>query len=424
MAQGNGLTAIAVANLLKSGTTGRHRASKNLYLQVRGKNTGSWLLRYMRDGKAHWMGLGRADVVTLQEARAKATDNGKLIVDGIDPLAAKRAETTAARIKNAKSITFGKCAKDYLTTHAPSWRNDKHTDQWYATFQGGKRTPAATAVINDLPVSEINTALAMKVLEPLWTKTPETATRVRQRCEQVIAFATAREYRAGPNPFLWRGHLDNLLPAPVKLKRLQGNHHHPAMAYADIPAFMPELRRSRFITARALEFCILTATRTAEVLGATWDEINFDTKTWTIPDSRMKAGKEHRVPLSNRVLEILTDLEREDDNPFVFIGGRAGRGLSPIAMLQFLKPLRPDVTVHGFRSTFRTWAAEQTAFPHHVCEQALAHTLPNAVERAYQRGDLFDKRRKLMAAWSDYCAAPVSKTTSNVTPLRRKAKAS
>jgi integrase len=160
------------------------------------------------------------------------------------------------------------------------------------------------------------------------------------------------------------------------------------------------------------------------VLGATWDEINFDSKTWTVPASRMKAHKEHRVPLSDRAVQILSDLEREDDNPFVFIGGRAGRGLSPIAMLQFLKTVRPDVTVHGFRSTFRTWAAEQTAFAHHVCEQALAHIQPNAVERAYQRGDLFEKRRKLMAAWSDYCAAPVSKTTSNVTPLRRKAKAS
>lgn len=266
--------------------------------------------------------------------------------------------------------------------------------------------------------------MAMKVLEPIWTKTPVTATRIRQRCEQVIAWATAREYRAGPNPFQWRGHLDKLLSKPSALKKLKGDNHYSAMDYADIPAFMPELRRSRFITARALEFCILTATRTAEVLGATWDEINLATKTWTIPASRMKAGKEHRVPLSDRALDILSELPREDGNPFVFIGGRAGRGLFPIAMLLFLKTVRPNVTVHGFRSTFRTWAAEQTAFPHHVCEQALAHTLPNAVERAYQRGDLFDKRRKLMAAWSDYCATPVSKAASNVTPLRRKAKAS
>jgi integrase len=277
-----------------------------------------------------------------------------------------------------------------------------------------------------LPASIIDTALALKVLEPIWTKTTETASRVRQRCEQVIAWATVRQYREGANPFVWRGQLDTLLPKPSVLKKRKheqnGGAHHPSIPYAELPAFMAELRRNRFVSARALEFAILTATRTNEVVKATWDEIDLATKTWTIPAVRMKAGKEHRVPLSPRAFAILSDLAREDGNPHIFIGAKSGQPLSNLAMLQLMKVLRPKYVPHGFRSTFRTWAAETTGYPHDVCEQALAHTIRNAVERAYQHSDLFDKRRKLMAAWADYCAAPVAAATAKVTPLRRKAK--
>jgi integrase len=355
-----------------------------------------------------------------------------LLDNGTDPLAAKRQRITAERIAAAKTVTFGECANAYIDAHAASWKNDKHAAQWYATFNGSKRgsklIAAATAAINHLPVSIIDTALALKVLEPIWTKTTETASRVRQRCEQVIAWATVRQYREGANPFAWRGHLDKLLPKPSVLKKRKheqnGGAHHPSLPYADMPAFMAELRGNRFVSARALEFTILTATRTNEVINATWNEVDFANKTWTIPAARMKAGKEHRVPLSDRAVHILSELPREDDNPHIFIGAKSKQPLSNLAMLELMKVLRPEYVPHGFRSTFRTWAAETTAFPHDVCEQALAHTIRNAVERAYQHSDLFDKRRKLMTAWAEYCTAPVAATTAKVTPLRRKAKAS
>ena len=295
MAMGKDLTALNVANLLKAGTLGRHRASDNLYLQVRGKGSGSWLFRYTRDGKAHWMGIGSCRDFTLAEARGRALANRQGLTDNIDPLDAKRRQITADRIAAAKNVTFLECANAYVNAHAPSWKNDKHGAQWDATFNGSKRTAAATAAINHLPVSVIDTALAMKVLQPIWSTTTETASRVRQRCEQVIAWATVRQYREGANPFVWRGQLDTLLPKPSVLKKRKheqnGGAHHPSIPYAELPAFMAELRGNRFVSARALEFAILTATRTNEVVKAAWSEINFAEKTWTIPAARMKAGK-------------------------------------------------------------------------------------------------------------------------------------
>jgi integrase len=425
MAKNGDLPAIKVSNLLKAGTLARHRVSENLYLQVRGEGVGSWLFRYMHDGSAHWMGLGKCNRCSLGEARARARQYAQLLTDGIDPLDAKRKKITSEKIEAAKDITFGECAKAYIATHAPSWKNAKHAAQWHTVFNGSSLRLAATDIINDLPVGTIDTALALKVLEPIWTRTPETATRVRQRCEQVIFYAMAREYRdKGPNPFTWRGHLEKLLAKPAELKRQKGTRHHPALPYADMPAFMGELRGNRYVSARALEFTILTAARTSEVINATWDEIDFAEKTWTVPASRMKAGKEHRVPLSDRLLQILEELPREDGNPYLFIGG-SGAPLSNMAMLELMKGLRRGFVPHGFRATFRTWAAERTNYPHHVCEEALAHTIPDAVVRSYQRGDLFDKRRQLMAAWSKYCAAPpVARDAGTVTPIRRRGRAS
>ena len=435
------LTALAVTRLVKQRKVGRHRVAKRLYLQVRPSGAASWLFRYMfdsrvsnsRNGKpkregAHWAGLGEYPVVDLATARAKALHYKELIDKDIDPLASKRADRTAKRLGAASTVTFGKCANDYIAEHAPSWKNDKHAAQWYATFNGSNRKPAATAVINDLPVSQINTALAKEVLAPIWHQTPETANRVRLRCEGVIDFAKAHGYRADPdnldNPFKWKGHLKHLLADPSDLKKRKGQRHHPALPYGDVATFMTELHGNGFVSARALEFTILTAARTGEVVNATWHEIDFDAKTWTVPGERMKANREHRVPLSQRALDILAALPREHYNPYIFVGAKRGQPLSNPAMLELMRGTRPDYVPHGFRSTFRDWAAECTNFPREVCEAALAHSNKDKVEAAYQRGDLFAKRRELMNEWAKYCATPPARTGASVTRLRVRGRAS
>lgn len=445
---GNDLTVAEVAKRLK--LPGRHRVSKNLYLQVKASGSASWLFRYMLNGNpdpdrssrskgdhGHWMGLGSYDAFGLAEARQRALEARQHLADKHDPLDNRRERITADKIEAAKSLTFGECARQYVAAHAPSWKNGKHAAQWRATFglwtdDAGtntrrKRTvksatATATAIINELPIGKIDTALAIKVLEPIWSRTPETASRVRQRCEQVVAWASAQKFREDTNPFAWRGHLDKLLPKPSRVKRVR---HHPALPYAETPKFMVELRANNFVSARALEFMLLTATRTGEVVGATWDEIDVAEKVWTVPPERMKSGNEHKVPLSERPLEILSRLPREDGNPHVFIGGRKGRSLSNMAMLELMKGMRPGYVPHGFRATFRTWTAERTNYPHIVCELALGHTQSDALMRAYQRGDLFQKRRRLMLDWAKFCASPAAKEAgSNVTPMRRREKVS
>jgi integrase len=428
------LTALVVSRLVKQRTTGRHRVSKRLYLQVRPSGAASWLFRFMldsqvstsRNGKprregAHWMGLGEYPAVDLATARAKALQYKGQLDQDIDPLADKRAGK-AKTLAAANTISFGKCAKDYIAEHAPSWRSDKHAAQWHATFEGSNRKPAHTAAINHLPVSQINTALAKEVLAPIWHKTPETANRVRQRCEAVIDFAKAHDYRTDPdhldNPFKWRGHLKYLLANPIDLKTLKGQRHLPALPYEDIAAFMTELRGNDSVSARALEFTILTAARTSEVINATWREINRDEKTWVIPAARMKANRTHRVPLSQRALDILAALPREDDNLHLFVGAERGAPLANTAMLDLMRNLRPDFVPHGFRSTFRDWAAECTNYPREVCEMALAHSNKDKTEAAYQRSDLFAKRRELMNEWTKYCATPPVSTPATVTRMR------
>jgi len=435
------LTALAVTRLVKQRKVGRHRVSKRLYLQVRPSGSASWLFRYMFDSRvtnsrndkpkregAHWMGLGEYPVVDLATARAKALEYKEQIDRDIDPLASKREAKAAKRFGAASTMTFGKCARDYIAEHEPSWKNDKHAAQWHATFEGSNRKDAATAAINDLPVSKINTALAKEVLAPIWHKTPETANRVRLRCEAVIDFAKAHGYRNDPdnldNPFKWKGHLKHLLADPTDLKKRKGQRHHPALPYKDVAAFLTELRGNDFVSARALEFTILTAARTSEVINARWDEIDFDAKIWTVPKERMKANREHRVPLCERALEILYDLPREDDYPHVFVGSKRGQPLSNMAMLELMRGMRPGFVPHGFRSTFRDWAAECTNFPREVCEAALAHGNKDKVEAAYQRGDLFAKRRELMTEWAKYCATPPVPKGASVTRVRARGEAS
>jgi integrase len=305
-------------------------------------------------------------------------------------------------------MSFGECARKYIDAHSGKWKNPKHRDQWVRTIN-----TYANPVIGELPVATVDTSLVLRVLEPIWKTKTETATRLRSRLERVLAWATVRELRTGDNPARWHNHLDQLLAAPSKAKRVV---HHPALSYAEVPAFLIDLRSLEGVASRALEFTILTAARTGEVIGARWREFDLDAKLWIIPKERMKAGKEHRVPLSPPVMALLKRLPEVGD--FVFPGQKEKTPLSNMSMLTLLKRMeRQDITVHGFRSSFRDWAAESTNYPREVCELALAHGIEDKVEEAYRRGDLFEKRRKLMSDWATYCNR--SEKPAVVIPMRR-----
>jgi len=384
-----------------------------LYLQVTGDGeeqvSKSWIFRFALRGRAREMGLGSVDDFSLKEARTKAVECRKLLHGGIDPIEQRKVERQRAALAEAKALTFAACAEAYIASHKAGWRNAKHVDQWINTL-----TTYAYPVFGKQPVQLVDVGLIMKVLEPLWTEKPETAGRLRGRIEAVLDWATVRGYRQGDNPARWRGQLQSLLPARGKVRRVV---HHPALPYAEAGAFLASLRAQEGIAALALEFLILTATRTSETIGARWDEIDLDAGLWTIPATRIKAGKEHRVPLSTPALAILKQLRKTTDGEFVFPGCRAKRPLSNMAMLALLKRMsRSDLTAHGFRSTFRDWASEQTNYPREVAEMALAHAVGDKVEAAYRRGDLFQKRQRLMEAWAGYCAKPAG---GKVVPIRR-----
>jgi len=356
------------------------------------------------------MGLGPVHTVNLVEARDKALQCRQVLLSGADPIEVKRSEQSAKLLAAASVMTFDDCAKSYIAAHRVGWKNAKHADQWQNTLDA-----YASPVFGVLPVSEIDTALIMRSLEPIWAKKPETASRVRGRIESILDWATVRGFRNGENPARWRGHLDKLLPARNKVKKTE---HFSALPYAEIQAFLSVLRQQTGVAARGLEFLILTATRTNEVMGAQWSEIDMSAKIWTIPAERMKTGREHRVPLSGRAIDLLHEAKAFNDE-FVFPGARIGKGLSNMAFLQLLRRMgRGDITAHGFRSTFRDWTAETTAYPREVCEMALAHTVGNQVEAAYRRGDLFEKRIRIMADWAAYCESPAS-DSGTVTPIRR-----
>ena len=389
-----------------------------LWLQVSSFNTKSWLLRFRLDGKDDSMGLGPLNTTSLAKARERAQKARDLLAEGINPREARDAVRRQKKVEAAKAMTFKVCADAYVAANRGGWKNDKHDAQWAATFNETKRGkhvfPAATAVINDLPVSAIDTGLVRKVLEPIWYETPETASRVRGRIERVLAWATVAEYRTGDNPARWTGHLKELLPPKTKVAAVV---HHDAVPYRDMSAFMAALRAKKGASARALEFAILTAARTGEAIGAKWAEIDLDAKLWTIPAGRMKAAREHRVPLSDRVLAILETLPAEGE--YVFAGARESKPLSNMALLELMRGMRgKGATVHGFRSTFRDWAAEQTSYPHEMCEIALAHAVGNKVEAAYRRGDMMEKRRRLMADWAAYCEKPPVTKGENIVSIR------
>jgi integrase len=384
--------------------SGMYGDGGGLWLHVGPTLGSSWIYRFMLDGRAREMGLGPTHTIGLAEARDRAKAARLLVLDGKDPLAAREAERQQRRLEAARAMTFRQCAEAYIAAHKAGWRNPKHAAQWPATLEA-----YAYPIIGDLPVQAIDTDLVMKIIGPIWQTKTETASRLRGRIELVLDWATASKFRSGDNPARWGGNFAHLLPAKGKIAKIE---HHPALPYAEVGSFMADLRAQEGISARALEFAILTGARTGEVIGATWAEINLAEKMWTVPAERMKAGKEHRVPLSARALELLQEIAKLgacEPGDFVFPGAKEGRPLSNMAFLMLLRRMgRGDLTVHGFRSTFRDWAAERSSFPAEVAEMALAHTVSDKVEAAYRRGDLFQKRQQLAEAWARYCSSPAT----------------
>jgi integrase len=382
-----------------------------LYLCVGSESARSWIFRFSRDGRTRYMGLGSLAAVSLAEARQKAAEARRVLAGGQDPIAVRDAQDAAARALEATAMTFRQCAEAYIAAHKDGWRSTKHAAQWFTTLE-----TYAFPTFGDLPVAAVDVGLVLKVLEPIWQAKTETASRLRGRIEVVLSWAKTRGYRSGENPAAWRGHLQNLLPPRRKVRQVR---HLPALPYPEIGNFMAELRAEQGgVAARALEFTVLCTTRTSETLGARWDEIDLATKTWTIPAERMKGGKAHRVPLSAASLTVLQAMSGIRMNDFVFPGRGAGRPLGGRALIDVLARMgRRAITVHGFRASFRSWAAEQTRYPREICEQALGHVVGSSVERAYQRSDVIDHRRQLMAEWARFAASPAP--AGEVVPLRR-----
>jgi len=392
------------ARKVETAKPGKHGDGDGLQLVVSPTGARKWVLRFMQDGKAREMGLGAYPEVGLADARERALVERKLARGGVDPIAERRKASEEA----AAIPTFGALADEHISAHESSWRNAKHRDQWRMTL-----TVYAEPLRSKL-VNEIATEDVLAVLKPIWQAKPETASRLRGRIEKVLNAAKAKGFRNGENPAAWRGHLDNLLPRRSKLTR----GHHAALEYAKLPAFMGRLRERDATAARCLEFAILTAARSGEALGARWEEIDEDGKVWTIPPDRMKAAREHRVPLTGRALAILAEMKEARVSDFVFPGRRRDTPLSVMALEMVLRRMGVDVTVHGFRSTFRDWAGNETHFPRELAEHALAHVIGDKAEQAYRRGDALEKRRALMAAWEQYCEPAEG---GKVVSIRRKA---
>ncbi len=405
------LSTLAIARLSRPGN---HADGGNLYLRIQPEGSKSWVFRFKRRNpvtgkdKTTWVGLGSLELVSLAEARARALEYRKLLRNGGDPLAAERAR----RAGYAGGRPFFEVMAAYLEAHRAGWRSEKHAREWQTTLE------QHAARLLPLSVTAIDTSAVLAVLKPLWNEKTETASRLRGRIENVLDYATARGWRVGENPARWRGHLAKLLPPRSKIAAVE---HHPAVPWRDIGRVMARLAESEGTGARCLQFLILTTTRSAEARGARWNEIDLDAALWTIPGARMKAGRDHRVPLSEPALTILhemTPLKRRPDG-LVFPGGKPGSPLSDVSLSKALAVAGGgDATVHGMRSTFRDWCAEATAYPREIAESALAHTNKDKVEAAYLRGDALDKRRLLMSAWGDHCLRSPD-ATADVLPLRR-----
>ena len=412
-----GIAAVAIPRL----KPGRYGDGSGLYLLVRSAGAKFWFLRYVSPvtGKRRDAGLGPAaglGAVTLAEARTLAAEWRVMLRAGRDPLVEREAAEAAAKAAGQAAQVRGKSFREvaalYIAAHEAGWRNAKHGAQWGSTLAA-----YAFPHMGNVPVGEVATAHVMAALEPIWRETPETAARVRGRIEAVLDYAAARGWRVGENPARWRGHLANLLPASTKVRKVQ---HHPALPWRDIGACMADLAEVGGVAALALRFAILTAARSGEARGARWAEIDMAEAVWLVPGERMKGGKPHRVPLSAAALDVLRavlPLRALQAGDFVFPGGRPGSVLSDVAVAKVLHRIgRGDVTVHGFRSTFRDWCAEATAYAREVAEAALSHVNADKVEAAYRRSDLFDRRRRLMDDWAGFCGRPM--LSGDVVPLR------
>jgi integrase len=394
---------LTAAQVEKGTKPGRYGDGAGLYLLVRSRQAKFWLFRYTRSGKMHEMGLGPAKgrtAVSLSAARARASQLHAVVREGRDPLAEREAEKAKAQADTAKAraaaMTFGEVADMYMHAHEASWRSPKHRQQWHNTLRD-----YVLPAIGDLPVGSIDTGAVVKIIEPLWREKTETASRVRGRIEAVLDYAKARRWREGENPARWRGHLDQMLPKRSKVQRVE---HHAALPWREIGVFMQQLRQNSGINARCLEFLILTAGRSGEARGARWDEIDLTQRVWKIPAQRMKAGHEHRVPLSEPAIAVLRAMAQLGTDGFVFPGLKAASTLSDMVLTRAVHIAGGNgATVHGFRSTFREWCAEYTNHPRELAEAALAHTLKDKTEAAYQRGDLLEKRRRLMTDWATFC---------------------
>ena len=382
---------------------GMHWVSDNLYIQIREQGTRSWLFRYWVDGKPKVIGLGAAKDIPLAKARDRAERLRIQIRDGADPAAEKRAAKAQKKVERsggeaARVASFEECAREYINSHEASWSNDKHRAQWPSTLK-----MYVYPHIGKKPVNEIGIDDIVKVLKPIWTTKPPTAGNVRGRIDKILGWATAMGYRTGDNPASRDGPLMHLLPQLSKVQRQQ--KHHKAVPYKEVPQVVSDLQKLTSTSARALLFTILTAVRTGETLGATWDEIDFETKLWTIPAERMKARAEHQVPLATEAVTLLNSLPRDPTakNPHLFPGQRVNT-LSNMAMIQCLRGIRDDgVTVHGFRAAFSTWAREQTDYSPEIVEASLAHTQSDKVVAAYARTTFLDRRRDLMQQWATFC---------------------
>jgi len=413
--------------IAKINKRGYYSDGNGLYLKVTATASKSWIFRYTVNGLKRDMGLGALHTLSLSEARLKAKDQRLMLLNGHDPLTARETAREAVVVAKAKMMTFDECASQYIAAHRNSWKSEKHALQWPATI-----ATYASPVFGSLPVAEVDLGLVMKVLNPIWTGKTQTAKRLRGRIESVLGWATTSGYRQGENPARWRGNLEHLLAAPNKIKPVK---HQPSLPWKEVGQFMSSLRQQDGIAPRALEFLILTATRTSETLEAKWDEINLETGLWIIPAIRMKAGVEHHVPLSIEAVALISKIPRVDK--YVFTSATYGKALSDMSLTAVLKRMHEAniksggkgwidpkednrrITSHGFRSTFRMWGAESVShsFPREVIEFALAHKLLDQVESSYQRGTVFDKRIPLMQTWADYCGKARDEAT--VTPIRR-----
>lgn len=403
------LTAIEVKRLTKAG---RHAVGtiSGLLLVVKDTGAKSWILRTMVGNKRKSIGLGAYPEISLSIAHEKARVVKEQIEKGIDPIAERMAKRAELKKKSMQTILFSEAARQCHKKKALEFSNAKHIDDWISSINR-----YAGPIIGDLPVSEIDLPEILAVLKPIWTEKTDTANRLRLRIEQVLNWATVSGYRTGENPARWAGHLSEILPKPNKIKK---KTHFKALPWQDIGAFMVELRKREAMTARALEWIILTACRSGEVRGATWDEIDIKKKIWIIPAEKMKMRQEHRVPLCQDAIKLLEEIPQFKGSNYLFTAARGGP-LSDMSISMLCRRMKVEAVPHGFRSTFKDWCSETTSFPDMVSEMALAHGISNEVQAAYRRGDLFDKRRRLMDAWAEYVNMVQTETVDNVTSIRK-----